>query len=195
MPATPRATALKDLLRGPVEAQKAFLEDVTVTAAGRRSVVRVVVDLPAEADGELELDQVATLSRTVSETLDGPEGDAVLGQSPYVLEVSTPGVDRPLTEPRHWYRARRRIVEVTPTGAAPLRGRVETVGEHGVVIDGALLAWASLEGARGRVQVEMSRPEADEASEGASDEIDESTDDQIDDSTDTDIDTDTEDQD
>ncbi len=174
MPASPRALALMEILRGPVESCGVVLEDVSSTAAGRRSVVRVVVDLPAEAEGELGLDRVAELSRTVSEVLDGPGGEAVLGQAPYVLEVTTPGVDRPLTERRHWSRARGRVVEVTPVGGEPLRGRVESVGEHGVVIDGTTTAWASLDGAPGKVQVEMSRPVSPDTDEtGTDDESDE----------------------
>ena len=86
------------------------LEDVSVSAAGRRSVVRVFVD----ADGGVDLDAVATVSRVVSDALDERDSDfggaGLLGGA-YVLEVSSPGVDRPLTEPRHWRRAAGRLVE------------------------------------------------------------------------------------
>ncbi len=173
MPAIPRALALTEILTKPLERQDMVLEDVSVTAAGRRSVVRVVVDLPAEAEGEIGLDQVATLSRAVSEVLDGPDGEAVLGQAPYVLEVTSPGVDRPLTQRRHWFRARGRIVEVTPVGGAPLDGRVTSVGDDGVVLGDALVPWAALDGARGHVQVEMRRPSSDDdAEDGTGDETD-----------------------
>ena len=81
------------------------LEDVVVRPAGRRSLVRVVVD----SDGGVSLDAVASISGAISEALDEA---GVMGQTPYTLEVSSPGVDRPLTEPRHWRRARGRLVQV-----------------------------------------------------------------------------------
>src|SRR4051812_39024854 len=89
---------LLDVLSPVVREVGYDLEDVTVTAAGRRSLVRVIVD----ADGGIDLDAVAEVSRVVSDVLD-EKGDGFAG--PYVLEVSSPGVDRPLTEPRHWRRA------------------------------------------------------------------------------------------
>lgn len=156
-----RADRRADAVRGAVEpavtATGLVLEAVAVVPAGRRSVVRVVVDLPDDATGSLDLDQVAEVSRAVSAVLDGPEGDAVLGGSPFVLEVTSPGVDRPLTERRHWARARGRLVAVDVDGA-PRTGRVERVDDDGVVLGGELLAWAALAGAAGRVQVEFSRP-------------------------------------
>jgi len=85
------------------------LEGVTVSAAGRRSVVKIIVD----SDAGLELDEVAALSRSVSGVLDAA----------YTLEVTTPGVDRPLTLPRHWRRARGRKVAVS-LAQEKLSGRV-----------------------------------------------------------------------
>ena len=140
------------------------LEDVTVTTAGRRRVLRVVVDLPEPAEGGLDLDTVAEVSRAVSEALDAAD---VLGGSPYVLEVTSPGVDRPLTERRHWARARGRLVVVevaTPASPASLTGRVQSVGDDGVELatpgGTRTLAWGDLR--RGRVQVEFSRAADDE---------------------------------
>ncbi len=135
------------------------LEDVAVTPAGRRSRIRVVVD----ADKGVTLDQVADLSRAVSAALDD-DADAAMGAAPYVLEVSSPGVDRPLSQPRHWRRATGRLVIVTPVDGEPLRGRVVGNDEHGVVLD--------VEGqqhelrfdaiASGRVEVEFNRRAAGE---------------------------------
>jgi ribosome maturation factor RimP len=134
------------------------LEDVTVAAAGRRSLVRVVVD----ADGGIDLDAVADVSRVVSATLDeAQENGGVLAGS-YVLEVSSPGVDRPLTEPRHWRRATGRLVSTTVDGAA-VTGRVKSADGDGVTLDvkGAptTAAWAAL--GPGRVQIEFGRGEGD----------------------------------
>ena len=162
-----------------VAASGLVLEGVTVTPAGRRRVVRVVVDLPDDALGSLDLDQVAVVSRAVSAALDAD--DRVLGSAEYVLEVSTPGVDRPLTERRHWSRARTRLVAVAVAGGAEVTGRVVSVGDDGVVLDVAgaerLVAWADL--GTGRVQVEFNRPgaAADEADDEELDDEDELDDD------------------
>lgn len=92
------------------------LEDVTVSRAGSHSVVKVIVD----RDSGFELDALATLSHEVSEILDAA---TEFGDTAYNLEVTTPGVDRPLTEPRHWRRARGRMVTVT-TADETIDGRV-----------------------------------------------------------------------
>ena len=158
-----RADGVRRAVEPAVAATGLVLEAVSVAPAGRRSVVRVVVDLPDDRVGSLDLDQVAQVSREVSGVLDGPVGDAVLGGSPYVLEVTSPGVDRPLTERRHWVRARGRLVAVQPPGAAPATGRVERVDDDGVLLGAVLLPWAALAGAPGRVQVEFSRPDDGDA--------------------------------
>jgi ribosome maturation factor RimP len=150
-----RTDEVSSLLRPVVADGGLVLEGVTVTPAGKRRVVRVVVDLPDDAVGSVDLDRVAEVSRAVSEALDATD---VLGGAPYVLEVGTPGVDRPLTERRHWSRARTRLVTV-PAGGEELTGRVLAVDDDGVVleVDGAArpLPWDGL--GAGRVQVEFSR--------------------------------------
>jgi ribosome maturation factor RimP len=146
---------LVDLLAPVVTAAGYDLEDVTVTSAGRRSLVRVIVD----GDDGVDLDAVAEVSRAVSDTLDA--GDAFAG--PFVLEVSSPGVDRPLTEPRHWRRARGRLVSV-PVGEQTVTGRVrEATGSCVLLeVDGTdrEIDWAEL--GAGRVQVEFNRKSAAE---------------------------------
>jgi ribosome maturation factor RimP len=147
---------LLDVLAPVVAAAGCDLEDVTVAAAGRRSVVRVVVD----AEGGVDLDAVAAVSRAVSEALDAdaPGGSAFAG--PYVLEVSSPGVDRPLSTPRHWQRAVGRVVSV-PVDDTTLTARVVSTTAAGVRFDvhGARrdVAWQEL--GPGRVQVEFTRDE------------------------------------
>jgi ribosome maturation factor RimP len=156
------------------------LEELVVTPAGRRSVVRVVVD----RDTGVTLDDIAEISRAVSAALDEQEGD--LGRAPYVLEVTSPGVDRPLTEPRHWRRNTGRLVSVPvgPGGAGdPLTGRITAVDEAGVTLaveaagkPGARkrppvarqVPWAEL--GDGRVQVEFGRhADDDEDADGEQD--------------------------
>ena len=82
------------------------LESVRVSVAGRRRLLRVVVD----SDHGVSLDDAADVSRDVSAAL--LDATDVIGDVPYTLEVSSPGVDRPLTEPRHWRRAAGRLVRV-----------------------------------------------------------------------------------
>ena len=119
---------LTDLL-GPAVAETGMeLESVRVTRAGRRMVLRVVVD----SDHGVSLDDVADVSRTVSDKLDAANA---MGNQPYTLEVSSPGVDRPLTEPKHWRRAAGRLVKVPLTSGGVMTGRVMTADEDGVTLD------------------------------------------------------------
>ena len=140
----------------PVVAERGLdLEDVQVTPAGKRRLLRVIVD----QDGGVGLDSVATVSTAVSAALDDSN---VMGGTPYVLEVTSPGIDRPLTEPRHWRRARSRLVEATLAEGDPVTGRVLDAQDDGVLLDVAgaerLLPWTQV--VRGRVQVEFNRPES-----------------------------------
>jgi ribosome maturation factor RimP len=117
---------------GPVIAAAGMdLESVRVTAAGRRRLLRVVVD----SDRGVSLDDAATVSRELSAALDAA---AVMGDFPYTLEVSSPGVDRPLTDRRHWRRAVGRLVQVTvtnATGSGSMDGRIVSADADGVTLD------------------------------------------------------------
>ena len=159
--------AQRDRLAGLVEPAVAAagydLEEVAVTPAGRRRVVRVVVD----ADGGVSLDDVAEVSRAVSAVLD--EHDDLLGDAPYLLEVTSPGVDRPLTEPRHWRRAVGRLVRV-PIGGRTVEARVTGADSAGVELDaaGGRSRHDYAELGRGRVQVEFDRSDREPAGEEGS---------------------------
>lgn len=153
------ADAATSLLEPVVAAAGLVLESVVVTPAGKRRVVRVVVDLPAERTDSLDLDAVAEISRAVSQALDDSEPAGPLGGAPYVLEVTTPGVDRPLTEHRHWSRARGRLVQTT-IGSEPATGRVLAVDASGVLLQNGeaerAVSWSDL--GSGHVQIEFKRP-------------------------------------
>jgi ribosome maturation factor RimP len=146
--------SLLALLRPVVEGDGLDLEDVVVTPAGKRRLLRVVVD----RDGGLGLDTVAAVSTAVSKALDDSD---VMGGAPYVLEVTSPGVDRPLTEPRHWRRNLTRLVTVSTAEATTLEGRLAEVDDEGigVDVDGAVtrLPWDRV--SSGRVRVEFNRRE------------------------------------
>ena len=137
----------------PVVLARGFdLEEVVVTPAGKRRVLRVVVD----KDGGVDLDDIAGVSTAVAATLD--ESDA-MGAVPYVLEVTSPGVDRPLTLPRHWRRAAERLVRVGIAGVGDRTGRIVSVDDAAVLLDiegtEQRVVWADL--GRGHVQIEFNR--------------------------------------
>ncbi|GAA8854121.1 ribosome maturation factor RimP [Helicobacter pylori] len=107
---------------------------VSVTPAGKRRVARITVERPvADAVGDtpvepLTLDEIADATRLVSDALDSSD---VMGSQPYTLEVSTPGTDRPLTEPVHFRRLVGRLVEVT-LADGQVTGRVLATTADGV---------------------------------------------------------------
>jgi ribosome maturation factor RimP len=152
MGADARRDRLIKLLAPVAAAEGLDLEDITITPAGRRRLLRVVVD----GDGGVSLDQVADVSQAVSQTLDASD---VMGGNPYVLEVTSPGVDRPLTEPRHWRRATGRLVRADLIDGGSVEGRVLVTDDSGVELDTAgasrRLGWDQL--GKGRVQVEFRR--------------------------------------
>lgn len=129
------------------------LEQLDVQQAGRRRLVKVVVD----GDDGVGLDAIAHVSRAVSAVLD--EHDAVLG-GPYTLEVTSPGIDRPLTHPRQWRRARLRLVKVRPVEGEEFVGRVGGSDDDGVemLVDGQLRTVRYAEVAKAVVEVEFKQP-------------------------------------
>lgn len=168
VPAAPRidlaaARARVRAVIEPVVTEAGYdLEEVGISRAGRRHLVRVLVD----TDGGINLDDVAVVSREISSALDSAEenGDEVL-PGEYQLEVGSPGVDRPLTQPRHWRRNRTRLVTVNG-----LTGRVIDVDDDGVVldVDGAPRSLTFGELGPGKVQIEFKR--MDEADFGDEDD-------------------------
>lgn len=125
------AERLHQLLEPAVQANRLYLEDVSIHVAGANRVVHVVVDLPQEETGGVSLDVIAEISKTLSELLDNdPSTDA----RPYDLEVSSPGVGRPLTEERHWHRARGRLVTVNVIQDDNITGRIQSVDDAGVTL-------------------------------------------------------------
>lgn len=173
MPAS-RGDDLKVLLE-PVVADTGFeLDDVVVTPVGRRALLRVTVD----GDDGVNLDDIAVVSRAVADALDA--SDTVYGGetgAAYTLEVSSPGVDRPLTELRHWRRAKGRLVS-TSTAADGTRftGRVlDTSGASVVLeVDGVAQEFAVDALGSGRVQVEFNRNGKAEDPRGKAEPDDES---------------------
>ncbi|WP_433787258.1 ribosome maturation factor RimP [Actinomycetospora sp. CA-101289] len=130
------AARLRPTVVEVVEKAGFVLDDLEVRPAGRRQVVRVVVDtadVPGPHDPPApgpDLDAVAGVSRALSAVLDAAEEDgSPLPGGEYTLEVSTPGTDRPLTRPHHWRRAWLRRVAVTRTDGSALTARVGPVSD------------------------------------------------------------------
>jgi ribosome maturation factor RimP len=148
------------LLEPAVAALGMDLENVRITSAGRRRLLRVVVD----ADGGVGLDDIAQVSREVSATLDRA---AAMGEAAYTLEVSSPGVDRPLTEPKHWRRAVGRLVTAplqpqnqgARPGPATVTGRVTGADDRGVQLDvrGVSREFGYSELGQGKIQIEFAQ--------------------------------------
>lgn len=129
---TPRQDATRDRVEAtlvdPLSQLGFDLEAVELTPAGKRTVLRIAVD----RDHGVSLDDIADATRAVSEVLD--ESD-LMGQSPYTLEVTSRGVDRPLTLPRHWRRNATRLVKITLEDDMSLTGRIGASDETGVDLD------------------------------------------------------------
>ena len=147
------ANVLLEGIRSALAETGVDVEDVHVQQAGRRELVRVIVD----RDGGVDLDRVAEVSRKISELFDSPPlADEFVGT--FVLEVTSPGVDRPLTEQKHWRRAAKRNVEVHLKDKSIVVGRIVEVTDTEVILQTSgnePVGIALTDIARGLVQVEF----------------------------------------
>ncbi|MEU0841120.1 ribosome maturation factor RimP [Streptomyces sp. NPDC005962] len=166
---TTQSERLRGLLEPLVSARDLDLEEVEVTPAGKRRVLRIVVD----SDDGVQLDTCAELSRAISQSLD--ESDA-MGQTPYVLEVTSPGAERPLTEQRHYRRAIGRLMRAQLAEGGELVARIVSVDDEGLDLEvpgvkgrkptARRLAFKEI--SKARVEIEFNRkPEGDESKEEA----------------------------
>jgi len=152
--------AIEATLIDPLAALGLDLEAIELTPAGKRRLLRVAVD----RDGGVTLDEIAEATRVVSNSIDDSD---VMGEAPYTLEVTSRGVDRPLTLPRHWRRNQGRLVKVTTAGGESLTGRISASDESSVTLDvaGSVRTLAYPEVAKALVQVEFNRSAAQSATE------------------------------
>lgn len=152
MPMADTRDHLAEALTAPVEAIGLDLEAVDLTAAGKRRVLRVAID----KDGGVTMDDIADATREVSRVLDETD---LMGHQPFTLEVSSPGVDRPLTLPRHWRRNTGRLVKVTFTEGDPVTGRITASDEDGALLDvegsGHRVDYAEVK--KARIQIEFKK--------------------------------------
>ena len=123
--------ALKDqiseLVTPAVREQGFYLEDVHVATPGSHRIVTCIVD----GDSALNLDQVTSVSRIISELLDEA---TFMGETPFTLEVTSPGVDRPLTAPRHFAKNVDRLLKVIKVDGSEVTGRILSNSDNDVTL-------------------------------------------------------------
>jgi ribosome maturation factor RimP len=151
-PISPDSSRITEALGQPLSALSLDLEAVELTPGGKKRVLRVAVD----KDGGVSLDDIAEAARAVSEELDS--GD-LMGEQAYTLEVTSRGVDRPLTAPRHWRRNHDRLVRVDLSDGSQVTGRVGSSDDEGVTLDvsGTDRRVAYAEVVKALVQIEFNR--------------------------------------
>jgi len=138
------------LLINPVVVSSGFiLEEIKVNSSGKRSHLSVIID---GVERNPNLDEIASISRAISDELDRI---SVLGDQPFTLEVTTPGIDRPLSLQRHWVKNLGRLVEIHLKEDKEIVGRINAVASDKVEIDEALISFEAIKSAR--IQVEFNR--------------------------------------
>jgi ribosome maturation factor RimP len=130
------------------------VEAIDLTPAGKRRLLRVAVD----KDGGVTLDDIAEATKEVSRLLDETD---VMGVHPYTLEVTSPGVDRPLTHPRHWRRNAGRLVKVSCRDGSTVTGRITGSDDEAASldVDGTERRVAFADVAKAKIQIEFNRRE------------------------------------
>jgi len=149
------AANLTELLNPVVSRAGFVLEEVTVTPVGKRRLVSVVID---RENSNPSLDEVTVVSKEISVILDTY---SQMGEMPFTLEVTTPGVDRPLTLPRHWKKNIGRLVKITPKQGDKFIGRISEVSENQVKLEleKELLTVDLVDVSRAQIEVEFNRKE------------------------------------
>ena len=114
-------------IRPIIEASGNYLEELTITSAGKVKILTVIVD----SDTHLNLDQITSVTKEISEVIEALES---LGESAFTLEVTSPGIDRPLTKLRHWRKNFDRLVKITMTSGQEIEGRIGEATETTVLV-------------------------------------------------------------
>lgn len=123
-----------------------YLEDLNITSAGKRSLLTVIVD----ADRHLSLDEVTVATKAISELV---ENIPALGSTPFTLEVTSPGIDRPLTKPRHWRKNINRLVKIVLLDGSQITGRIKQAGESAATIDESVINYLDIK--RANLEIEF----------------------------------------
>lgn len=148
------------LVTPAVQAQGFFLEDVHLVSPGKHRIVTCIVD----GESALNLDQVTSVSRAISELLDEAP---FMGETPFTLEVTSPGVDRPLTKPRHFVKNLDRLLKVTKNDGDVITGRITSSSDSDVTLlvevkkesSEVVVAYSDIK--RATVEIEFNRKDGD----------------------------------
>ena len=146
-------TNLTELLTPAINSLGFVLEEVKVTPVGKRRIIAVIVDQELKNPN---LDEVTVVSREISNILDNY---SQLGDQPFTLEVTTPGVERPLTLPRHWQKNIGRLVKIVLVDGQTRVGRIQSVSNHSAVIEdsGKTYELELSEIKRAQIEIEFNR--------------------------------------
>ena len=139
-----------DLVAPLVTKAGLVLEEVQVQTPGKNRFVTIIVD----SETGLNLDQVTDASRLIGEAMDSAP---FMGETPYTLEVTSPGVDRPLTAPRHWRKNVDRLVKIVKLDGDVCKGRITSATEDEVTLDCCTVSFADIK--RATIEVEFNRSE------------------------------------
>lgn len=142
---------LTELLTPAVKSAGFILEEVKVTPAGKRRIIAVIID---GEERNPSLDEVTVVSKRVSEILDNY---SQLGELPFTLEVTTPGVDRPLTHERHWRKNIGRLVKVTTMAGESFTSRITSVSNTAAQLESGEIQFSDVK--RAQVEIEFNRKE------------------------------------
>ena len=129
-----------------IQALGFYVEDISITSAGRRSMLTVIVD----GDTHLSLDQVTVATKAISEIV---ENLPTLGNNPFTLEVTSPGLDRPLTKPRHWRKNKDRLIKIVLNDGKEITGRIKDSTNDEVIVDEQKLAFVDIK--RATLEIEF----------------------------------------
>jgi ribosome maturation factor RimP len=151
---------IAQLVTSAVEAQGFFLEEVLLVSPGKHRIITCIVD----GDSSLNMDQVTAVSRAISELLDEAP---FMGEAAFTLEVTSPGVDRPLTKPRHFAKNVDRLLKVTRTDGEVVTGRITANTDADVTLlvteneesKEIVIAFADIK--RATVEIEFNRKDGD----------------------------------
>ena len=131
-----------------IESLGFYIEDITITSAGKRSMLTVIVD----GDTHLSLDQVTVATKAISEIV---ENLPTLGNNPFTLEVTSPGLDRPLTKPRHWRKNQDRLIKIVLIDGKEVTGRIKDSTESLVTVDEQVISFADIK--RATLEIEFKK--------------------------------------
>jgi ribosome maturation factor RimP len=137
---------ISDAVTPALSALGFYLEDVTITSAGRRSMLTIIVD----GDTHLSLDQVTSATKAIGEIVESIQS---LGETPFTLEVTSPGLDRPLTKPRHWRKNIDRLVKAVLLDGKEIKGRIKAASENSATVDESEINFADIK--RASLEVEF----------------------------------------